>query len=595
MKRFAISVILLSGLTAALAETSYPDGTGEVAVGTYPHLDIASVVVSTVAPTSQIRFRINTEGDPTSPNWGVYMIGVKSGDGGAVSGVGGSARPIHFPSGMTHWIIAGSSGGQVWTYVTSWVPGGTVTQSRDAAAKSVTLTITYATLALSPGETFTFDVYTSGTGGGDGAVDVLSVPVTSISGWGDAFSSTAPLSFVMPASSDTDSDGLPDAWENAHFGGLDEVPGGDPDIDLLDNAGEYARGTNPQDTDSDDDGLNDKVEDNSGVYAGAASPGTSAADPDTDNDTHSDGAEAAGTALGFESNPLRRNFALMAVPGDFNLWVETGTATPSNTMTRAGTSLTAQFQYVLDYRFLTPAQAILYKFAAGSWTDNWGGPDGVGVANGPNIAATITASGVHRFTFDQITLAYSFIRPEFADVAAFLAAYNLSGDTDGDEDGDGVTNGGEFALNSDPLTADTDGDGADDSEDQNPLGTAIAYDSWIGGFGLAAADQERADDPDGDGRSNLYEFLFGGNPTSGADPEVSAAMTGTDLRLTWLGRTAAGEAIYAVEKDAALADAWTGSGITATLAADQSGAPAGYSRYEATVSRGWCRIKGTAL
>ena len=591
MKRFAIPALCVCSFVTATAQTSYTDGTGEIAVpgGPYPHLDIETVQVSTAAATSQITFRIYTEGDPTSPGWGVYMIGVKSGTGGAVSGVGGSGRPIHFPSGMTHWIIAGSGGGQVWTYGASWTQAGTVTQTRDAATKSVALTLSYSTLALSLGETFTFDVYTSGTGGGDGAVDALSVSTSSITGWGDAFSSTAPRSFTMPTSSDTDGDGLPDAWENAQFGNLNQLPGGDPDNDLLDNAGEYARSTDPENPDSDGDGLTDKVEDNSGDYAGAAAPGTSAVDADTDNDTHSDGAEVAGTALGFESNPLRRNFAVMSVPGNFNSWTETGTATPTNTMGRTGTSLTAQYQYVLDYRFTTPGQAILYKFAAGSWADNWGGPDGAGVAAG------ITATGIHRFTFDQISLAYTFTRPVFANVAAFLVAYDLAGDAGGDEDGDGVTNGAEFVLNSDPLTPDTDGDGADDGEDANPLGAAGAYETWIAGFGLAAADQERTDDPDGDGQNNLAEFLFGGSPLSGTDPEISAALSGPDMRLTWLGRTATGDAAYSVEKNAVLFDAWTGSGVTPTPAADQAGAPAGYTRYEATVPRGWCRIKATAL
>ena len=597
MKCLATPFFLLGCFAAAQAQTSYSDGTGEVVVpgGPYPHLDIQAVQISTVAASSQISFKIFTEGDPTSPIWGVYMIAVKSGAGGATNGVGGSGRPIHFPSGMTHWIIAGSSGTQVWNYGTSWAPGGTVTQTRNAATKSVTLTLTYSTLALSLGQTFTFDVYTSGTGNGDGAVDALSAPAASITGWGDAFNSTAPLSFTMPSSSDTDGDGLPDVWENAQFGNLAQTAGGDPDLDLLDNAGEYARGTDPEDADSDDDGLTDKVEDNSGVYAGAGSPGTSAVDSDTDNDTHSDGTEAAGTALGFESNPLRRNFAVMAVPGNFNSWTETGTATPTNTMRRAGDSLTAQYQHVLDYRFSTHGQALEYKFAAGSWSDNWGGPGGMAAASGPNITATITAAGIHRFTFDQIALTYAFTRPAFANVAAFLAAYGLTGDANGDEDGDGLTNGAEFTGNSDPITADTDGDSVNDNTDPNPLGISGAYEAWIAGFGLTPAEQARTADPDGDGHSNLYEFLFGGNPSTGADPALSAAIAGPDIRLTWIGRAAVGDADYVVEKSAALAVGWTDGGVAVTPAADQSGVPAGYSRYEATVPRAWCRIKGTAF
>ncbi|OGV75612.1 MAG: hypothetical protein A3K19_24120 [Lentisphaerae bacterium RIFOXYB12_FULL_65_16] len=52
---------------------------------------------------------------------------------------------------------------------------------------------------------------------------------------------------VYEFGTDSDSDSLPDAWEMAHFGDLDETDSGDPDGDLLDNAAEYAAGTNPTD------------------------------------------------------------------------------------------------------------------------------------------------------------------------------------------------------------------------------------------------------------------------------------------------------------------------------------------------------------
>lgn len=58
--------------------------------------------------------------------------------------------------------------------------------------------------------------------------------------------------------SDTDADGLPDAWETEEFGGIDaESSTGDPDQDGLDNAAENAAGTDPQDEDTDGDLLQD--------------------------------------------------------------------------------------------------------------------------------------------------------------------------------------------------------------------------------------------------------------------------------------------------------------------------------------------------
>jgi hypothetical protein len=44
-------------------------------------------------------------------------------------------------------------------------------------------------LGLGIGDSFLFDAYTSGGGGGDGAVDALSANGLSIGDWGDSFNS----------------------------------------------------------------------------------------------------------------------------------------------------------------------------------------------------------------------------------------------------------------------------------------------------------------------------------------------------------------------------------------------------------------------
>lgn len=46
---------------------------------------------------------------------------------------------------------------------------------------------------------------------------------------------------------DTDKDGLPDDWEEAHFGNLSAKPSDDTDGDGVDNFSEYAFGTDPRD------------------------------------------------------------------------------------------------------------------------------------------------------------------------------------------------------------------------------------------------------------------------------------------------------------------------------------------------------------
>ena len=49
---------------------------------------------------------------------------------------------------------------------------------------------------------------------------------------------------------DTDGDGLPDSWEMAHFGNLDQTATGDPDGDGFNNLAEFNAGTDPMDSPS---------------------------------------------------------------------------------------------------------------------------------------------------------------------------------------------------------------------------------------------------------------------------------------------------------------------------------------------------------
>jgi hypothetical protein len=84
---------------------------------------------------------------------------------------------------------------------------------------------------------------------------------------------------------DTDGDAMPDPYEELHPCLDPDVPDAtaDPDGDGLQSLSEYGLGTDPCDSDTDNDGLTDGVEVN--TY------GTEPLDPDTDNDGLSDGAE----------------------------------------------------------------------------------------------------------------------------------------------------------------------------------------------------------------------------------------------------------------------------------------------------------------
>ena len=106
---------------------------------------------------------------------------------------------------------------------------------------------------------------------------------------------------------DGDGDGLPDSWEtrnnldpndngedpnnNGVAGDPDQGADGDPDNDGLTNLEELNLHTDPQEGDTDMDGLLDGVESNTGTWNGADDTGTDPNNADSDDDGLSDGVE----------------------------------------------------------------------------------------------------------------------------------------------------------------------------------------------------------------------------------------------------------------------------------------------------------------
>lgn len=95
---------------------------------------------------------------------------------------------------------------------------------------------------------------------------------------------------------DTDGDTLPDNWEESYFpGDLTKLSAtSDFDGDGLLEPDEFARKTSPKLTDTDADGLSDKVETNTGFVSSPDDTGTDPLKPDTDNDGRKDGDEING-------------------------------------------------------------------------------------------------------------------------------------------------------------------------------------------------------------------------------------------------------------------------------------------------------------
>lgn len=201
MTRFAL---LAFAASAAIAGTSsaavYLDSTNDIsgAIGSQPHLDISSVEVTNTA--TDLLIKVSVAGDLQSTNWGKYMVGIDSVAGGDTAG-NGWGRPISMSSGMDHWIAGWVDSIPAGAEFRSWTnPGWPLIKSTYSAppndlvaptttTNSVLYTIPLADLGLGNGSTFLFDVYSSGGGGGDGAVDALGNSAQSIGWWSDSYNS----------------------------------------------------------------------------------------------------------------------------------------------------------------------------------------------------------------------------------------------------------------------------------------------------------------------------------------------------------------------------------------------------------------------
>lgn len=156
---------------------------------------------------------------------------------------------------------------------------------------------------------------------------------------------------VVFADPDADGDGLPDDWEEEHFGTVTgDAPGNNPDQDLYTNEDEYFRGSNPT------------------VW-----------------------------------DPPEANYPSLAVAGTFNGW----NTTPNMTLTHHHL-----WQYVHAF---APTNKAEFKFAAhGNWNTNWGHSrtsslpiSGTAVRSAGNIGISNLLGGAVIFTFNDQTLAYT--------------------------------------------------------------------------------------------------------------------------------------------------------------------------------------------
>ncbi len=188
-----LAVVFLAQQAKAVV---YTDSVGDQGAGnTTGIMDITSVEVTHNA--TDLIFKINLAGDPTVTDWGKYCIGIDSALGGSTNS-DGWARPIIMSSGMDYWVgswVDSGNGielrywdGSGWPLTNaSYAYPQTLAVSKDSS--SVTLTVPYANMGLGNGSTFAFDVYTTGGGSSDTAIDALANPNVTVAGWSDLYDS----------------------------------------------------------------------------------------------------------------------------------------------------------------------------------------------------------------------------------------------------------------------------------------------------------------------------------------------------------------------------------------------------------------------
>jgi hypothetical protein len=194
MIRNLLAISALTLVAGSANAATFNDGVGDTFTGAGGGiLDIVSLDVTN--DLSSISFTFTLAGDVQATDWGKYMVIIDSAAGGDTAG-NGWGRPISMASGAERWLGSWVDSGnglenRGWDGA-AWQLNGATYNSTPGLSISktqftVTLSVLLADAGLTPGQTITFDGFTSGGGGGDGAVDSAANPDLSVFDWGDAY------------------------------------------------------------------------------------------------------------------------------------------------------------------------------------------------------------------------------------------------------------------------------------------------------------------------------------------------------------------------------------------------------------------------
>jgi len=155
----------------------------------FDHLDIVSAAITNDATNLYVDITLNADLDAT--NWGKYALAINNGNDASDAGNGWGRNIDWGGQTISHWVATWADGdgtqigGQVWSFDGGWSETGAVAGSDDSqhASGHQIFTIALADLGLSVGDTFTFDIVSTG-GGFDPGVDHLSRSDFATDMWG---------------------------------------------------------------------------------------------------------------------------------------------------------------------------------------------------------------------------------------------------------------------------------------------------------------------------------------------------------------------------------------------------------------------------
>jgi hypothetical protein len=203
MRQGIAAFCVLAAAASAAPAAIYNDTVGDN-FDANAHMDFKSVEVTESGTDITFKITLNDSADIAANNWGKYLIGIDTSD--ATGDVGAPVgnpwgRNLRMADGMDAFIgswVDGGGGFQPWTFAAgSWTQNGTGTPT--LGTNTTTITTSLASLGLTAGQTFEFDVYSTGGNGGDSANDAAANPGQSTTTWGGPYTTASNSGFTYPA------------------------------------------------------------------------------------------------------------------------------------------------------------------------------------------------------------------------------------------------------------------------------------------------------------------------------------------------------------------------------------------------------------